>query len=714
MQDDRKPARWCANVARGALLAGTAALCWAGTAAAQAPAAQSAAAQPGTDAASPDDIVVTAQRRGERLQDVPISITSLSGASLERPTVKSVSDALQTIPSVAVTQNYAGGGSLIAIRGVAAGLGLNFGGSPIAYYLDAVPFGLIKSAIAPDANVYDLERIELLRGPQGTLYGASAENGVVRVLTADPDLDSFEAKARASVATTSGGGESYRGDAAVNIPLIADRLAFRAVVGAANDGGWIDQVNRKDVNEGRHRSYRFKLGARPVDDLDIIASAWISRSHLDAPSIGVAYNRSTATRAQPVTTNFETYSLKASYHLEGADISSATSYLDFRNRSSLDLGPFGIPGADFYTQRDGTVFSQEVYVTSNGDGNWRWSVGAAYRRAEEFGLTSYTPAIAPTTTQGITSKSIAVFGELTRLFLDGRLELTAGVRYFHDRIDQTGTVGASVAPDAQSKAEATTPRFVLTYHPSSRLTFYASYSQGFRSGFPQNATVPPGFPGLGPDRLKNYEIGAKGSTPDNLLSFDLALYHIVWSDVQQTLTTPFQGLAYPLYVNSGSASGNGIDLSVTVRPVDGFELTGNVGYNDLKSDDRVLSGGLVLFEKGARLNFSPELTLGGGASYKFDIGGSGATGLASVSANYTSSQINRLFLGSFVNLREGDGIVNGKASFAVSLNTHATLTAFVDNFTNEKGTPVYRPINVENWSSRVRPRTFGVQFDYRY
>jgi len=698
------------------LFVGASVLCgvWAATAQAQ---TVTAPAENSADEHVSGDIVVTAQRRGERMQDVPISVSSLSGDHLEAPTVRSVSDALQTVPAVAITKGYSGGGSLIAVRGVSAGSGLSFGASPIAYYLDAVPFGLIKSAVAPDPGVYDLQRIEVLRGPQGTLYGASAENGVVRVLTADPDLNDISAKIRGSAATTLHGGESYRADAAMNLPLIEDKLALRAVIGGSNEAGWIDQPNRKDVNEGKNRNYRMKLRAKPVDDLDIIAAAWISREHQDAPSIGITHDTSLAVRAQPVDTDFETYSIKAVYDLPGFSITSASSFLNFKNKSSLDLLPYGLvslPGVDFITIRNGQVYSQEGYVTSKGTDNWRWSVGAAYRRATEDSITFYTPAIASRTDQHNVSNSIAVFGELTRLFFDRRLELTAGVRYFHDKIKQNGTVGVTVAPGASSTAKATTPRFVVTYHATPQLTVYASYAQGFRSGFPQNITVPAGFDALAPDKINNYEVGAKGSLLDNAVSFELAVFHIDWKNVQQTVTIPFQGLAYPLYVNSGSASGNGVDFSLTVRPVKGLQFAGAIGYNGLESDSRVLTGGFVLFNKGDRLNYSPKLTAGASADYAFDIGNSGLTAVASVAGTYTSSQINRLFVGSFVNVGVGDGIVIGKASFAVSMDRKWTATAFVDNFNNEKGTPVFRPTATPNWSARVRPRTFGLQLEYRY
>src|SRR5687767_1647963 len=139
-----------------------------------------------------EEIIVTAQKREERLQDVPISISVLSGAELDQLTSDGVLEALERVPGVVATAPMAGSGAQLTVRGVSAGGATFNGSSPIAYYLDSVPFGLVKTAIVPDSNIYDLNRVEVLRGPQGTLYGASAQNGVVRVLTNDANPNEFE------------------------------------------------------------------------------------------------------------------------------------------------------------------------------------------------------------------------------------------------------------------------------------------------------------------------------------------------------------------------------------------------------------------------------------------------------------------------------------------------------------------------------------------
>ena len=233
-----------------------------------------------------EEIVVTAQKREEKLQDVPVSMTVLGGRELDRSTAEGVNEVLLTVPGVAATEALQGGNTQISIRGVTGSAPTLGGSSPIAYYLDGLPFSFVKNSVVPDADVYDLERVEVLRGPQGTLYGASALNGVVRVLTKDADLNAFGAKARGALSSTEHGGTNYRGDASVNVPIIEGKLALRATASYQGLSGWINQPSRRDVNDGDTQSYRIKLNAAPTDRLTIGLSAWFSRTHFDAPAYG--------------------------------------------------------------------------------------------------------------------------------------------------------------------------------------------------------------------------------------------------------------------------------------------------------------------------------------------------------------------------------------------------------------------------------------------
>jgi len=448
-----------------------------------------------------EEIIVTAQKREERLSQVPMSVAVLDGAGIDASSLESVTDALKTVPGLAASVGYQGGATLISVRGAGASGPLLEGSSPIAYYLDGMPFGLVTSAFAPDSGAYDLQRIEVLRGPQGTLYGANAQNGVVRILTRDADLDRFGLNARLTGSDTSGGGVNYRGDVAVNVPVIEGKLAVRGVIGYSNLSGWVDGPVGENVNDSQLRTYRLKVNAQPTESLAIGLSAWSSRDDYGAPSASDDNEHVSATQPQPITIGYDVYSLKVGYEFADFSVASMTSLLDYSNRSLWDLLAAGLPGILFSTGLDSRVVSEEMIFHSRPDNRWRWTAGASYRRGRDRLLQTSLILPAPLD-YSYRSESFAVFGEAGRRFADDRFEWALGLRYFHDDVLNRENVQGQGLPGvplyhATDSFNSTTPRAVLTWHAGDNLTAYASYAQGFRSGFPQNAgviEVAPGFP----------------------------------------------------------------------------------------------------------------------------------------------------------------------------------------------------------------------------
>ena len=669
--------------------------------------------------------MVTAQKRKEQLQKVPISISVLRGDDLDRSTAEGLTEALNRVPGVTTTISAQGGGTQLAVRGVTAAGPLFFGSSPIAYYLDSVPFGLVRSAIVPDSNAYDLERVEVLRGPQGTLYGASALNGVVRVLTHDADLNEFEFKARTSASGTDGGGGNYRGDMAVNVPIVAGKLAARAVVGYQNLSGWIDKPNDKDANHAELRNFRLKINAQPTDKLSIGLSAWRSQDDYGMYPGSNDGRTNPNLLQEPISTVYDAYGLNIGYELPGFSVTSMTSYLDYDNRSYADLTQIGLNIRQFNGE-EAKVFSQEVVLHSTHDGPWRWTAGGLYRREKSPADPSYYYTLGNTSVlfapfgppyaQRTISKSFAGYGELTRLFFDGQLELTGGLRNFDDEVTNAeGPLGEATLSSTTRNFHALTPRAVLTWHPSDQLTTYASYGKGFRSGFSQvlHVRAATDLPPVKPDTLKNYELGAKGSLWGGRVNFDTALYDIKWHGVQQSLVVVVDQIPYAGELNAGDASGIGFDFGLTTKPVERLELGINFNWNDLTFDTPVYSNGVLLFGKGDRLNSSPEYTIGGSVAYAFPLGGNGFEGRFSAAANYTSKMETRSISGVLLSNVLGDPMLIGRTSFSIdSPDHHWASTIFVDNVNNERGTPtgVQGPLPL---AMRVRPRTIGVQIDYR-
>lgn len=666
-----------------------------------------------------NEIIVTAQKRDQNVADVPISVVVLGGEELDRSTASGISETLNRVPSVSTTASFGviNSGTQIAIRGVNAAEPLFAGASPIAYYVDSSPFGLARSAIGPDANAYDLERVEVLRGPQGTLYGASALNGVVRILTHEPDLNDFEFKARGLVSGTKGGDANFRGDAALNVPIIEDGLAIRAVGGYQDDSGWVDRPNKENDNYTRIANGRVRLTAQPTADLKVGLSAWISRGDFGGPNASDDNQARSGTLGDVNSVDFNSYSATIDYDLPWVNIFSTTSYFEYEAIGQLDLSALALP--PLFTTLDANTFSQEIVLNSNTQGSWDWTLGGMYRDSDDRTLQEWGLFVDPYDVSN-RSESIAVYGQITKRLLGDQLELTGGLRYFHDTVTQyenSNTTGSAPAGQiSKSSFEAVTPRVAVTWHANDDTIIYASYSEGFRSGFDQNPeiiAVAPSFGSAKPDKLRNYELGFKSEVVNRVFYLEGALFFIDWQDIQQQIRVEVvPNVPFIAILNGESASGVGFELSATLQPVEGLRLSASAGWNDLRMDEDVTSGGVLFYSKGDRLSLSPSTTLSAAADYEFPLGGD-LTGTLSGSVNYTSRQDFRTLTGNTLLLGVGDTILTSRASFAVNSASGWTATVFVDNLNNETGATTRNPLLPE-FSQRLRPRTIGAQVQFHF
>jgi outer membrane receptor protein involved in Fe transport len=216
-----------------------------------------------------------------------------------------------------------------------------------------------------------------------------------------------------------------------------------------------------------------------------------------------------------------------------------------------------------------------------------------------------------------------------------------------------------------------------------------------------------------PDKLNNYEIGSKGTLWDGRLSFDTAVYYVKWKDVQQSLTVLYQGSTFGAFVNAGSASGAGAEFAVTARVLYGLDVSVNSSWNGLHFDSDVGSADGLLFIKGQRLNRSPEYTAGTSIQYSFALGAGGYSGKVGASANYTSQMSAPPQIGVANGMIfEGSNLVLARLHATVVAPAHWSATAFVDNLNNYARSPFPEFPGVPEWNERVRPRTYGLQFEY--
>ena len=672
-----------------------------------------------------DDILVTAQRVEQKLRDVPISISVLGGKQLDR-SGDSVIDQIGRVPGVAESDTRVGGKQL-TVRGVSSANDWFAGTSTVGYYLDSVPFGFVRQGFVPDSNAYDLERVEILRGPQGTLYGVSALNGVVRVLTAEPDLDTFALKMRALGSSTRTGGEGYRGDGAINVPLVSGKLAVRSAVSYESRSGWIDGPTGKDINDGDNLTARVKLKAAPTDDLSVTAMLWHTESDAGAgPSS--ARDRTTIRQVpENSSTNYDIYALRAELDLGEFSITSSTSYMDFSSSSLISFFP---GSADHLTSLfTSNNFSQEIALTSNRQGRLKWSVGGIYRNVKD--LVAQNTSIPSPNPRGLAyrdySKSYAVFGELSYDVMDN-ITLSGGLRYFKDN-NEARQLENPIDPNAvlinnSDEFNRISPRVVATWHPTPFVALYASFGEGFRSGFSQSPTIlsaEPNFPGVKPDYLTNYEIGAKGDLLNGLLSFEGAFFFMDWQGVQQNVlvNVPQAGGALNALINGESASGLGAELTLTARPVSGMTLGTTYSWNSLQFDADIftIANGQphLLAPKGSRLFNSPKYTASAFVDYHFPIGDN-LEGNVSGSINYAAIRLSRAVVAGVTRVNTSDPIWMARAAIGVSSENQGwSLSFFVDNLTDFKGavSPTAPGQDIADTKFRARPRTVGIQVGFK-
>lgn len=613
-----------------------------------------------------DEIVVTAQRRSESILQVPISITSYTQEKMDRQGVRSIDDLSRLTPSLRFARaagSNSNQGSNIAIRGVSS----DIGAATTAIYIDDTPIqvrGIGYFGGNPYPRVFDLERVEVLRGPQGTLFGAGAEGGAVRFITPQPSQSGLSLYGRAEIATTEKGALSQEAGAAVGAPLTST-LSFRASAWERRDGGYIDRiipqtttVIDKDINRENTRSARLAVTWAPVNALTITPSIyrqvvkargrnsyWEAQSNLG--DTDYVYGPSDA---EPSRDAFTLSAVSARYDTGSIALVSNTSlftrnnqqtlnYINYQSflRSGNDFGTFAnkdATNADAFLSTKQHNFIQEARLQSSGTHKLEWTVGLYYANARQTFLnlteSGRTPGVLVGTLpqyQGNYSfyemaetrdKQLAGYANATWHVTD-RLRLLAGARYTHTKfnlIDQKdGPVnsGRRTIAVASTKENPFTPRLGVQYDVSGSKMLYATASKGFRPGGGQ-LQVDPGFcakdlatlnltsspTSFRSDSLWSYEVGGKGTAASGRILFDVNAYYLKWHDIQQSVTLPTCN--NPYIDNLGNATGKGVDLSLTIKAASWLQLGVNAGYNRLTFDQTIRGGGgVVLREKGDKI-----------------------------------------------------------------------------------------------------------------
>jgi len=673
-----------------------------------------AQAQPADANAAPnDEVVVTAQKNGvQSLQRTPLAIQAFSGADLKERNIKSIDDLVSEVPGALEGQRQSVASRSYNLRG-AGGSNAN-GDSPIGYYLDDVPFVVTNFGIAPPVRFLDIERVEVLRGPQGTLYGQGSSGGVFIFHTRDPNLEKVQVIGELEGSQTKGaGGLNYGVSGAVSIPIIKDMLGVRVSGGHSYNPGWADEYfgpydgtpDRKHVNVVRNDDIRAVVLFKPADNVKIRGQYWHFRPRQQflggMASVDPPYYQNTADQPSFGNGDFKLYSLSATVDFKSFTITSATSDLKGNFGIYIPLSPSGFFSSQFYPK----MFSQEVRANSTSMGPFHWLIGGAYQNGSGPQSNQLKN---PTTNINADNNTIthnwATFGELSYDLFDGKLVPLVGLRYFHDR-----RAFADSTTKNWNTTNVTTWRANLSYLPTDSLTVFVTAATGFRAGIVQsqvqadllNQSGIPGGTQLKPERSTNYEIGIKWRTPDRNLTVGLNGYITKLRDLQTS--TPTINTSVSGFSNFGDATTKGIDFELHWRtPLKGLSLNAVGNINDSKFDrvEAAVLKALPYLRPGTRIvNTIPH-------NWRLDASYTGT-----ISGDWEG-------FGNFAWSRSGDRLqTTGLYALPYSMLSATAgvrkgpyeLALIMDNLSDERG-PTIRGNQGPLSGSGPNPRTIGLRF----
>lgn len=698
-----------------------------------APVQDGAAQGADADDASGGDIVVTARRRSESLQDVPLSVTAFGQAELESQGVTSLRDMAHIMPGVQFTER----GSLstqLTIRGVGGdsrNIGIEAG---VGMYVDGV---YVPRTSGYNSDLAEIAQIEVLRGPQGTLFGKNTIGGVINITTKAPS-DTFEGSAYASY----GNYDALRTQASISGPL-ADNLSARLTVATFDRDGYIHNIfDGQDVNDENRRGARLQLLYKAGDSLDITLNADITRdrrttlqSQMASPAGAAAPyytgRRFEANTDQPNRDKRDMWgtSLTANYRLPGGLVlSSISAYrkIDVTVSSDIDQLPVNLfnsnPLTDFVQ-----MASQELRLTSPGDGPLRYVGGLYYYH--QRGTAVRNIFIGGSLANGAINRAKAITDSYAAYLnadydLLDTLTLTGGIRYTYEKktgdyLQIRGPLLSYDFDDLRRSDKNVSWTGSLTYKPSSAFTAYATVSKGFKSGGFNLDTI--SAPNLipddlvfGPEAVVNYEIGIKGQAFDRMLRFSLAAFQMDYSDKQvaQIVATAASPVPSIQVTNAGKAKIRGIELETTLRPMKGLSLSANAAYLDAKYtrfDYSAPGAAVTISYAGNRIEFTPDWTLGAQGEYRFGIGS--GEGFVTGAVNYNGETY--LQPEALPKYREpGYALVDARIGYETA--NGVTIALWGKNLTQKAYRTYARVFGGLDQLVYGEPRTYGVEVRYRF
>jgi outer membrane receptor protein involved in Fe transport len=714
-----------------------------------------------------EEIMVTATKRSSSLQDVPLSISAVRGSMLEAAGIQDFDDLVGSIPSLSM-KSSGPGRTKLNIRGISAATGF---APTVSYYIDEMPISSISSGsstsfaqtvISP--KLFDLDRVEVLRGPQGTLFGSSSMGGTVRLITGQPDLAEDQGKVAAEVSNTTDGGLNQSINAMYN-KVLSDKMALRLVGSITDNSGFIDRVyddgagnsgTVDNVNTEETESLRASLRYQLTDDTYIQPSYFTQTMNMDGkPNYdgpGSNDQNRPFNAAEPFEDEFTMTSLTVSSDFDGVNLLINLSNMDRKFINTEDMTdavvalsePFeyALPSSAAYVDENVDLKDEtfEVRLSSTDDSNFQWVAGLYNKDAEvnsdyimQRGFEYATINGLANTNDRTTYDESAIFGEVNYTF-EEQFTLTVGLRSLDYNFTQhkedwglvygdTDNSEANIL-DVNNSDKETNYRITLAWDFSDAGQAFISSSDATRPGG-GNRSIPrstdpsdalafacnndlndlgiSGNPNsYAGDKVENLELGLK-LEPSDSLRINASVYHLKWTDIQQRVNTSGD-CGFNFTTNVGEAVSQGIEAEVNFAVNDNLTVNAGLGYTDATFTEDTPSAGI---KDGDQLADVPELTANLSADWTIPLAEGELFVLGSI--NYVDESLEvagdsntdvTAFDIESTNVKPSYTLVDFRIGYSSEQNWEASF--FIDNLTDEEAIFTYNDAIVFNLPSYDR------------
>lgn len=706
-----------------------------------------------SESAEVEEVIVTAAKREQRLQDYAGALSVVNNFQ----SVKNIGDIAAQVPGLNIVDAGPRNPTGLIIRGLRMdeidSNDLGGDGALVASYVDNIP--LQGYFVPPSFSLKDLQQIEVVRGPQGTLYGNASVGGLIRYVTAKPDLEKNSVRASGELSQTKHSDDlSYDTDLVVNTPLIDNTLGLRLLLGKTDNAGFIDNPYllsgaQEDINDDQTKQARISLLWQASDNFSLNSSYHYQKINVgDRQAANESFTGDDYTASsrylQPMEGELQLASIDATYDMGFATLTASVNRYDYahnerKDQTDLYIGldaayydntyftPFDDLSAYNASTVDVVKDSAELRLVSDSEQPLRWLIGGFYSRDDlDVYMSDFVPGFNEYLDAGLSSDAefiatqkevldeYSVYGELA-YDLTSKWEISGGARFFRydDKLNVTKAYPfedfASVER-GDDVIDGTLGKLGSRYKFNEDLSIYFSAAEGFRRGG-ANLT-PPGVTTntfYDPDKATSYELGLRSEWFNQQLQFNAAVFSTEWEDIQVSTTAEDDDRS--ITANAGEARSQGVELEVFAQLPGGFSLRSNYTIIDAELTETVEA--IDAFD-GDRLPGSPRTQFSVALDYLQAIGNvewDGSLSFQRMGEVYTA--LNE----SYFNYQQLDSYNTANAQVGVTLRNWR-LGAFVNNIANTRGITGGRADDFYGDQGQfeyvTRPRTLGLSVSYQY